>query len=99
MIPQQRALVSRLNGKPFTLLGINSDRDRSGLVKKLESETITWPQIHEGAERAISKKWNVRGYPTIYILDHEGVIRKKGFLSEEEIEHAVDDLLKKAATG
>jgi hypothetical protein len=99
MIPHQRELVSRLQGKPFTLLGINSDRDRSDLGKRMKDEQITWPQMHEGSERAISKRWNVRGYPTVYILDHEGVIRKKGFLDDAEVAKTVDELLAKLPTG
>jgi hypothetical protein len=92
-------MVERLDGKPFTLLGINSDWDRSGLQAKLDENGISWPQLHEGKERAVSQRWNVQGYPTIYILDHEGVIRKKGFMPESEIEKMVDELLAKVPAG
>jgi hypothetical protein len=95
MIPQQRQLVQRLQDKPFTLLGINSDGDRFDLLKKLNENTVTWPQIFEGQERAISQRWNVFGYPTIYILDHEGIIRQRGFLDEKLIEQTIDELLAK----
>ncbi|MHC5004065.1 MAG: TlpA family protein disulfide reductase [Planctomycetota bacterium] len=94
MIPQQRKMIERLEGRPFTLLGINSDGDRSGLPTQLKESGVTWPQIHEGQDRAISIRWNVSVYPTIYILDHEGIIRRKGFLPEAEIEKTVDELLK-----
>jgi hypothetical protein len=93
MIPKQRELVASLQGKPFTILGINSDGDRSDLRSNLTENQITWPQIHEGRERAISKQWNVWGYPTIYVLDHKGVIRRRGFLDEEEIVSTVNELL------
>ncbi|MHC4991589.1 MAG: TlpA family protein disulfide reductase [Planctomycetota bacterium] len=98
MIPKQRQLVARLKDKPFTLLGINSDRDLSGLSDKLKESGVSWPQLYEGTDRAVSRQWNVMGYPTIYILDHEGVIRKRGFLPEEEIERTVDELLAKVAS-
>ncbi|RMF80983.1 MAG: TlpA family protein disulfide reductase [Planctomycetota bacterium] len=95
MIPAQRKLAEELKGKPFTFLGINSDSDRSGLKERFEKEGVTWPQIYEGNSRAISEKWNVRAYPTLYVIDQQGVIRKRGFLPEPEIAKAVKELLAK----
>ena len=43
------------------------------------------------------EEWDVRHYPTIYILDVQGVIRHKD-LSGEELEKAVNSLLKEAKT-
>ena len=54
-----------------------------------------WPQLYEGRDRKVSQRWNVRGYPTIYILDEDGVIRKKGFMGHDEIEKTVDSLLER----
>lgn len=88
-------MVKRLADQPFTLLGINSDESRSALQKRLAEENITWPQIHDGKpdKGPIAKKWNVHGWPTIYILDHEGVIRYREV--GEELEDPVIELLKK----
>ncbi len=84
MLPHEREMVQRLADKPFTLLGINSDESRSALRKIIEDEKITWPNIYGGppGENAIAKKWNVTGWPTIYILDHEGVIRYRDLRDE-----------------
>jgi len=100
MLPHEREMVQRLSGKPFTLLGINSDQSRDALKKVLKDENITWPNIYGGTprENKIARQWNVTGWPTIYILDHEGVIRHKG-LRDEEMERAVHELLEKAAAG
>ena len=89
-------MVQRLKDKPFTLLGINSDSDRSGLKKILEDEKITWPNIYDGTpgNGPIAKQWNVFSWPTVYILDHEGTIRHRG-LRGEEMEKAVNELLGK----
>ena len=96
MLPQERALVRKLAGKPFTLLGINSDQSRSALKDILAKEKITWPNIWQGTPSApgsIAEKWNVWGWPTIYVLDHEGVIRFKG-LRDQALEDAVAKLVK-----
>lgn len=94
MIPQQREMVKKLKDKPFTLLGINSDPDRSVLKKRFKEEKITWPTICEGSGGAISKQFNVRMFPTIFVLDHEGIIRHRD-LHDTELERAVNELLKK----
>lgn len=96
MLPHEREMVERLKGKPFTLLGINSDESRSALKKILEEQKITWPNIYGGppGENAIAKQWNVRGWPTIYIIDHEGRIAYRD-LRDKEMEDAVMKLLEK----
>lgn len=98
MLPHEREMVKRLEGKPFTLLGLNSDQSRSALKDILKKESITWPNIWQGtpgAPGSISQQWNVTGWPTIYVLDHEGVIRHRD-LRGPELEEAVMKLVEKA---
>ena len=93
MLPHEREMVKRLKGKPFTLLGINSDQGRSALKKKFEEQQITWPNIVEGSPGgSIAKQWNVRYWPTIYVIDRKGVIRAKD-LRDSDLERAVNNLL------
>ena len=100
MYPHERSLVKRLAGKPFALLGINSDKDREGLKKTLEKEQITWRSWWDGGNTSgpIATKWNVRGWPTTYVLDQKGVIRYKN-VRGESMDKAVDELLKTLDTG
>jgi hypothetical protein len=42
MYPHERSLVKDMEGKPFALLGINSDTDKEKLKKAMEEEHITW---------------------------------------------------------
>ena len=46
-----------------------------------------------GTDGPISKTWNVRSWPTIYVLDAKGVIRFKG-VHDKKLDEAVDQLLK-----
>jgi hypothetical protein len=99
MYPHERSLVKKLADKPFALLGINSDDNLEALKKVLEKEEITWRSWWNGLQGTngpISKKWNVRGWPTIYVLDHKGVIRYKN-VRGEKMEEAVEKLLKERA--
>jgi len=94
MYPHERSLVKRLDGKPFALIGINSDPDREKLKQTLVDESITWRSFwDETTEGKIATEWNVSGWPTIYVLDHEGKIRFKN-VREEALDHAVDQLLR-----
>jgi peroxiredoxin len=94
MYPHERSLVKRLEGKPFALLGVNSDtKDR--VRQAMKKENITWRSWWDGGntEGPIAKAWNVSGWPTIYVLDAKGVIRYKN-VREKEMDKAVDKLLK-----
>jgi AhpC/TSA family len=94
MYPHERSLVQRLEGKPFALLGINSDSDRKTLKEALQKEHITWRFWWDGGtvEGPIATRWNVNSWPTIYVLDDKGVIRYRNVHSGE-LDKAVDTLL------
>jgi hypothetical protein len=97
MYPHERSLVKRLEGKPFVLIGVNSDSDREKLKEVLKKENITWRSFWDGGKIGgpIATRWNVHGWPTIYVLDHQGVIRAKQ-LRGTALDKKVDELLKNA---
>jgi hypothetical protein len=99
MYPHERSLVERLKDKPFALIGINSD-PKEKLLETIKRESMTWRSWWDGGNTSgpIATKWNVSGWPTIYILDHEGVIRHKGARGEA-MDKAVDALLEKMGEG
>jgi len=93
MVPDERRLVARLAGKPFALVGVNSDTDQTRLKTVLRKEGITWRSFRDGAASdAIAKAWNVRSWPAVYVLDRKGVIRYRN-LRGRELDEAVDALL------
>src|SRR5262249_59037290 len=95
MYPHERSLVKRLEGKPFALIGVNSDKDRDKLKEVMEREQITWRSFWNGGSTngPISNAWKVRGWPTIYVLDAEGIIRYRN-VRGADMDRAVDALLK-----
>jgi hypothetical protein len=98
MYPHERSLVKRLEGKPFALLGINSD-SKASVKKAIKQENITWRSWWDGGstEGPIATKWNVHGWPTVYVLDHKGVIRFRD-VHDQHLDHAVDELLAEITT-
>jgi hypothetical protein len=94
MYPHERSLVKRLEGRPFALLGVNSDQDRQGLKSVLQQEKITWRSWWDGGstQGPIARAYGVQGWPTIYVLDGKGVIRHKN-VRGPAMDKAVDGLL------
>ena len=94
MYPHERSLVKRLAGKPFALLGVNSDRDRETLKEVMAKEEITWRSWWDGGSTRgpIAGQFNVSSWPTIYVLDAKGIIRYKG-VRGDAMDKAVDTLL------
>ncbi len=100
MVPHERTLVKRFEGKPFALLGINGDQDRDTAKRAVREHQINWRSWWDaGAKKEpISRTWNVRGWPTGYLIDHKGIIRYKN-LRGRELEEAVERLLHEAEAG
>ncbi len=93
MYPHERSLVKEMKDRPFALIGVNSDRDKEVLRPRMKEENITWRSFWNGPEGTsgpISKAWNVSGWPTLYVIDHNGVIRARsvGF-NQELIDSAI----------
>jgi hypothetical protein len=85
MYPHERSLVKKLAGKPFVLIGVNSDKDLDKLKPSLEKNNISWRSFWNGPKGTrgpISAAWDVMGWPTIYILDENGVIRDRNKRNE-----------------
>ena len=94
MYPHERSLVEKYADKPFAIVGINSDRDRDKLKERMAEEGITWPSFFDGGGTGgpIASTWNVRGWPTIYVLDAEGRIRFKD-VRGEAMDAALEELM------
>lgn len=99
MLPHEKELVERLKDEPFALLGINSDGDAETVKKILARESITWRQAIDGdTSGPWATKWNVNGWPTIYVLDANGVIRYRD-VRDQAMEKAVLELIAEAKGG
>jgi hypothetical protein len=95
MYPHERSLVKKFANKPFALIGVNSDPDREGLKPALQRERITWRSFWNGplgTNGPIAARWKVEAWPTIYVIDHEGVIRYID-IEGDELERAIDKLI------
>jgi thiol-disulfide isomerase/thioredoxin len=100
MVPHERELAKRLKGKPFALVGVNGDDSPAAAKKAVTKEQITWKSFANGDAwtGAIAKAWNVHGWPAVYVLDPQGIIRLKldgygGKRTDAQLDAVVDRLL------
>jgi thiol-disulfide isomerase/thioredoxin len=94
MIPHEREMVKKLKDKPFAFISLSVDDEKAELEKFLKKEDMPWIHWWQG-DGGLPAAWNVRFFPTIYIIDAKGVIRFKN-VRGEEMDKAVEKLVKEA---
>ena len=80
MYPHERSLVKRMRGRPFVLLGVNSDGAPDVPRSLMRDGVVTWNSWTDGGEvrgGEIAHRWGVQALPAAFILDTRGVIRHK----------------------
>jgi len=95
MIPHQRDMVKKLVAEPFELISVSVDKKLETVKKFQENEPMPWTNWHNGDKSGVLTEWGINKYPTIIILDKEGVIKHRlhGLQSEEDIDRYVNELL------
>ena len=79
-IPREKALTEHFKGRPFVLVGVNGDYSTAKAVKVVATEQIPWRSFWNGEKGPggpIAMSWNVRGWPSMFVLDQQGIIRFK----------------------
>jgi hypothetical protein len=78
MFAYERNLVLRMKGKPFALLGVNSDTNQNQLRQDLVTHEINWRSFKEQRPGgSISRDWGVQTWPTLFLVDHRGLVRQR----------------------
>jgi thiol-disulfide isomerase/thioredoxin len=90
-----RALIERLKGRPFAYLGINCDDDKAVVQRVVRRQKLNWPSWYDGGSEGgrIQQRWQIYGFPTLFVIDHKGIIRHKN-LRGAKLQAAVEQLLR-----
>jgi thiol-disulfide isomerase/thioredoxin len=100
MIPHEREMVKRLADKPFKLISVSVDEKKEKVRDFLKKEPMPW--IHwwdNGEDNPLVETLKIRAFPTLYLIDAKGVIRRKwqGVPDPiESLDKAVEELVKEA---
>ena len=95
MYPQEQELVTKLASKPFVLLGVNSDRKLDVAREAVRDEGLVWRHFWNGkggTSGNIAEQWNIVAWPTVYLIDADGIIRYKDILGKD-LDRAIEKLL------
>ena len=91
--------MTHLKDKPFALIGVHVGGSTAEQLKAVRGkEKITWRSFVDGGNAGagpIATKWNLSATPTLYVIDHQGVIRYKwaGAPGEKVMNAALDKLI------
>lgn len=98
MIPHERELTIKMTQKPFVLLSVNVDEEQDTLKEFMEKEKMPWDHWFDGAKGPIAKTFKIRAFPTMYLIDAKGIVRKKwiGSPGNEVMDKAVAELVAEA---
>jgi RNA polymerase sigma factor (sigma-70 family) len=99
----ERSLGEPMSGRPFVLLGVNSDSDTVKLKERMKAEHVTGRFWCDGGGNAntpgpVARQFNIHGWPTLYLLDERGIIRDKfhGSPSPSRLISAIEALVQAA---
>ena len=98
LMPQKKALVERLKDEPFSFLGLfGREGDPKEIAARMKRENINWRNglcLGEPKDGVLWSTWAVRGFPQFYLVDAQGVIRRRWFGDPgTELEPAIEALL------
>lgn len=83
--------IQKEHRKDLSIVGIMVDEARQGTIDAIESGKMTWNVYWDGSPGAIASKWSVHGFPTIYVVDPQGLIAAKN-LRGEALRSKIDQL-------
>jgi thiol-disulfide isomerase/thioredoxin len=93
LIPHERSLLERFKDKPFAVVGVNADREQEALRRALAKGEIAWRSFRNErpGKPSIAEDWKVRGWPTLYLIDHERIIARRwnGVPGDKELDRDV----------
>ena len=92
-----------MEDKPFALIGVNINcYDAKKLKEVMDKELLNFRSFTDTADGeglgVISNAWNLEGTPTLFVVDHKGVIRYRqlGIPDEKAIDEVLNKLIKDA---
>jgi hypothetical protein len=79
MHPIQKEILSKFPKESVVVVEMNSDPLDSleAVRNKIESERLDWIVVTDGSHGPASEQWRVTAWPTYFVLDSNGRIRRR----------------------
>lgn len=72
-------------GEPFALVGVNY-RDKLEVIQKVvKDKGLNWRSFFCGDDASFVELYNVSGFPTVVIIDAEGVVRSVAHRQQDKV--------------
>ena len=71
-MPQVKQLSEDFKDKPVVVLGMNTDRQETDARLVIDTFGLKYPTIKA---QDVPKKYSVQGFPTMIIIDQQGIVR------------------------
>ena len=71
-MPQVKEVAAYFENQDVVVLGMNTDRDPNDAEYVIKTMGLNYPNLKA---RTIPKKYGVRGYPTLIVIDPNGIVR------------------------
>jgi len=82
-LPNLKKLYEKIDKSKIEIIGIVGDSPLDALNKLMDEQNILWPQIISTEVNNIKNKFGIKGYPTTFLINPEGVIIAKDLTVEE----------------
>lgn len=96
-------LATQYSDRPLEIVGIMSNHKQEHLLAAARRGDLPWTVIPQTLNGPVQRDWGIDGYPTVYLVDHEGTLHGSfsipyGDLDYETpgLEAKIDELLSKA---
>ncbi len=101
-MPQMKQLADDFAGQDVAIVGVNSDQNLDDARFVIDRLKLNYPTIKNGESGdAISPKYKIHGWPTLVIIDQQGVVRHFHFgyspTLRSELADKIRELLAKPA--
>lgn len=96
-IPHEKELLERFGAERFAVVGVNADEDPGSAREAVAEHGVPWRsfRVRKDDGTSIADDWHIAGYPTLYLIDAEGVIAGTwlGMPPRIELESAIGSLI------
>jgi peroxiredoxin len=97
LFDHERSLVNKFSGKPFALIGVNAGDSLEKAREVVKTKELNWRSFFDGDSEEITGQYAIEGFPTVFLIDQDGVIRHRfDGVNPEKLDAALNQMMAQA---